>query len=109
MREGGSSCPNGLLAPAGLSRCHRVPRGHLILHTARARGYPKVMTGESCTRVAVKLLTNLALGRGAFLAVDTVSTAPRGPLGHPGGVPGSVAAPWHPPSCRVSWTAATAT
>ncbi|XP_035193098.1 cytoplasmic tRNA 2-thiolation protein 2 [Oxyura jamaicensis] len=46
-------------------------RGHLILHTARTRGYTKVMTGESCTRVAVKLLTNLALGRGAFLAVDT--------------------------------------
>uniref|UniRef100_A0A8B9IF64 Cytoplasmic tRNA 2-thiolation protein 2 n=1 Tax=Anser cygnoides TaxID=8845 RepID=A0A8B9IF64_ANSCY len=46
-------------------------RSHLILHTARTRGYAKVMTGESCTRVAVKLLTNLALGRGAFLAVDT--------------------------------------
>ncbi|XP_009475764.1 PREDICTED: LOW QUALITY PROTEIN: cytoplasmic tRNA 2-thiolation protein 2 [Nipponia nippon] len=46
-------------------------RTHLILQTARTRGYAKVMTGESCTRVAVKLLTNLALGRGAFLAVDT--------------------------------------
>ncbi|KAM6409169.1 cytoplasmic tRNA 2-thiolation protein 2 [Rhynochetos jubatus] len=46
-------------------------RTHLILQTARTRGYSKVMTGESCTRVAVKLLTNLALGRGAFLAVDT--------------------------------------
>ncbi|NXI34088.1 CTU2 protein, partial [Galbula dea] len=46
-------------------------RTHLILQTARSRGYVKVMTGESCTRVAVKLLTNLALGRGAFLAVDT--------------------------------------
>ncbi|XP_042653591.1 cytoplasmic tRNA 2-thiolation protein 2 isoform X2 [Tyto alba] len=46
-------------------------RTHLILQTARSRGYAKVMTGESCTRVAVKLLTNLALGRGAFLAVDT--------------------------------------
>ena len=34
------------------------------------------MTGESCTRVAIKLLTNLALGRGAFLAVDTVSAIP---------------------------------
>ncbi|XP_009888351.1 PREDICTED: cytoplasmic tRNA 2-thiolation protein 2 [Charadrius vociferus] len=44
---------------------------HLILQTARTRGYTKVMTGESCTRVAIKLLTNLALGRGAFLAVDT--------------------------------------
>ncbi|XP_065601465.1 cytoplasmic tRNA 2-thiolation protein 2 isoform X2 [Cyrtonyx montezumae] len=46
-------------------------RSHLLLHTARTQGYTKVMTGESCTRVAIKLLTNLALGRGAFLAVDT--------------------------------------
>ncbi|NXG37255.1 CTU2 protein, partial [Dromaius novaehollandiae] len=46
-------------------------RTHLILHTARTRGYTKVMMGDSCTRVAVKLLTNLALGRGAFLAMDT--------------------------------------
>uniref|UniRef100_A0A8C3KCA4 Cytoplasmic tRNA 2-thiolation protein 2 n=1 Tax=Calidris pygmaea TaxID=425635 RepID=A0A8C3KCA4_9CHAR len=46
-------------------------RTHLILQTARTKGYTKVMTGESCTRVAIKLLTNLALGRGAFLAVDT--------------------------------------
>ncbi|KAM6118050.1 LOW QUALITY PROTEIN: cytoplasmic tRNA 2-thiolation protein 2 [Pterocles gutturalis] len=46
-------------------------RTHLILQTARTRGYTKVMTGESCTRVAIKLLTNLALGRGAFLAIDT--------------------------------------
>ncbi|KAM8985735.1 cytoplasmic tRNA 2-thiolation protein 2 isoform 1-T1 [Ara ararauna] len=46
-------------------------RIHLILQTARTKGYTKVMTGETCTRVAIKLLTNLALGRGAFLAVDT--------------------------------------
>ncbi|XP_009078955.1 PREDICTED: cytoplasmic tRNA 2-thiolation protein 2, partial [Acanthisitta chloris] len=46
-------------------------RTHLILQTARSRGYPKVMMGETCTRVAIKLLTNLSLGRGAFLAVDT--------------------------------------
>ncbi|XP_068811640.1 cytoplasmic tRNA 2-thiolation protein 2 [Struthio camelus] len=46
-------------------------RTHLILHTARTQGYTKVMMGDSCTRVAVKLLTNLALGRGAFLAMDT--------------------------------------
>ncbi|KAM5263049.1 cytoplasmic tRNA 2-thiolation protein 2 [Ctenodactylus gundi] len=46
-------------------------RSHLILHVARAHGYSKVMTGESCTRLAIKLLTNLALGRGAFLAWDT--------------------------------------
>uniref|UniRef100_H0WGD8 Cytoplasmic tRNA 2-thiolation protein 2 n=1 Tax=Otolemur garnettii TaxID=30611 RepID=H0WGD8_OTOGA len=46
-------------------------RTHLILHVARAHGYSKVMTGESCTRLAIKLMTNLALGRGAFLAWDT--------------------------------------
>lgn len=46
-------------------------RNHLILHVARTHQYAKVMTGESCTRVAVKLLTNLCLGRGASLAVDT--------------------------------------
>ncbi|XP_037371644.1 cytoplasmic tRNA 2-thiolation protein 2 isoform X2 [Talpa occidentalis] len=46
-------------------------RTHLILHVARAHGYAKVMTGESCTRLAIKLMTGLALGRGAFLAWDT--------------------------------------
>nr|XP_055088777.1 cytoplasmic tRNA 2-thiolation protein 2 isoform X3 [Symphalangus syndactylus] len=46
-------------------------RTHLIVHTARAHGYSKVMTGDSCTRLAIKLMTNLALGRGAFLAWDT--------------------------------------
>ncbi|XP_025024611.1 cytoplasmic tRNA 2-thiolation protein 2 isoform X1 [Python bivittatus] len=46
-------------------------RTHLILHVARRNGYSKVMVGDSCTRVSVKLLTNLCLGRGAFLAMDT--------------------------------------
>ncbi|XP_008072928.1 cytoplasmic tRNA 2-thiolation protein 2 isoform X2 [Carlito syrichta] len=46
-------------------------RTHLILHVARTHGYSKVMTGDSCTRLAIKLMTNLALGRGAFLAWDT--------------------------------------
>ncbi|XP_051830752.1 cytoplasmic tRNA 2-thiolation protein 2 [Antechinus flavipes] len=46
-------------------------RAHLILHTARLHGYSKVMLGDSCTRLAIKLMTNLALGRGAFLAWDT--------------------------------------
>ncbi|XP_032743617.1 cytoplasmic tRNA 2-thiolation protein 2 isoform X3 [Rattus rattus] len=46
-------------------------RTHLTVHVARSHGYRKVMTGESCTRLAIKLMTNLALGRGAFLAWDT--------------------------------------
>ncbi|XP_059941400.1 cytoplasmic tRNA 2-thiolation protein 2 isoform X1 [Mesoplodon densirostris] len=46
-------------------------RTHLILHVARTHGYSKVMMGDSCTRLAIKLMTSLALGRGAFLAWDT--------------------------------------
>ncbi|XP_010006747.1 PREDICTED: cytoplasmic tRNA 2-thiolation protein 2, partial [Chaetura pelagica] len=57
--------------PTAREELLQMLRLHLILQTARTRGYTKVMTGESCTRVAIKLLTNLALGRGAFLAVDT--------------------------------------
>ncbi|XP_066050854.1 cytoplasmic tRNA 2-thiolation protein 2 isoform X2 [Chamaea fasciata] len=52
-------------------------RTHLIVQTARDKGYAKVMMGESLTRVATKLLTNLSLGRGAFLAVDTGFTDQR--------------------------------
>lgn len=47
-------------------------RQHLLVHVARANGYTKVMLGDSCTRVAVKLLANISLGRGAHLAQDTV-------------------------------------
>ncbi|XP_049642256.1 cytoplasmic tRNA 2-thiolation protein 2 [Suncus etruscus] len=46
-------------------------RTHLILHVARTHGYSKVMVGDSCTRLAIRLMTGLALGRGAFLAWDT--------------------------------------
>ncbi|XP_029464489.1 cytoplasmic tRNA 2-thiolation protein 2 isoform X2 [Rhinatrema bivittatum] len=49
----------------------QILRSHLIVHTARIQGYSKVMLGDSCTRLAVKLLTNISLGRGAFLAMDT--------------------------------------
>nr|XP_054496462.1 cytoplasmic tRNA 2-thiolation protein 2 isoform X1 [Agelaius phoeniceus] len=52
-------------------------RTHLIVQTARDKGYAKVMMGESLTRVAIKLLTNLSLGRGAYLAVDTGFTDQR--------------------------------
>ncbi|XP_056382042.1 cytoplasmic tRNA 2-thiolation protein 2 isoform X2 [Hyla sarda] len=46
-------------------------RRHLILHVVRMFGYSKVMSGESCTRLAVRLLANISLGRGAFLPLDT--------------------------------------
>lgn len=46
-------------------------RLHLLLHTARSEGYSKLMLGDSCTRLAVKLLSNISLGRGAQAALDT--------------------------------------
>ncbi|XP_026863156.2 cytoplasmic tRNA 2-thiolation protein 2 [Electrophorus electricus] len=52
-------------------------RQHLILHTARLNGYSKVMMGDSCTRLAIRLLSNISLGRGASLAVDTGFSDPR--------------------------------
>ncbi|KAM9047522.1 cytoplasmic tRNA 2-thiolation protein 2 isoform 2-T2 [Megaptera novaeangliae] len=59
----------------------RTLRTHLILHVARTHGYSKVMMGDSCTRLAIKLMTSLALGRGAFLAWDTVRLqAAQGPV-----------------------------
>ncbi|XP_024153056.1 cytoplasmic tRNA 2-thiolation protein 2 [Oryzias melastigma] len=46
-------------------------RQHLLVHTARTRGYSKLLLGESCSRLAVRLLTCVSLGRGAHLAQDT--------------------------------------
>ncbi|KAK0143559.1 Cytoplasmic tRNA 2-thiolation protein 2 [Merluccius polli] len=52
-------------------------RRHVLVSTARAEGYSKLMLGENCTRLAVKLLANIAMGRGAQLAVDTAFSDPR--------------------------------
>ncbi|KAM4615349.1 cytoplasmic tRNA 2-thiolation protein 2 isoform 2-T2 [Polymixia lowei] len=52
-------------------------RQHLLVHTARTEGYSKLMFGENCTRLAVKLLASMSLGRGAQLAVDTGFADPR--------------------------------
>uniref|UniRef100_A0A673AZ00 Cytoplasmic tRNA 2-thiolation protein 2 n=1 Tax=Sphaeramia orbicularis TaxID=375764 RepID=A0A673AZ00_9TELE len=46
-------------------------RQHLLVHTARTKGYSKLMLGDCCSRLAVKLLSSIALGRGAQLAQDT--------------------------------------
>ncbi|XP_029376382.1 cytoplasmic tRNA 2-thiolation protein 2 [Echeneis naucrates] len=46
-------------------------RLHLLVHTARSKGYNKVMLGDNGTRAAVKLVSSIALGRGAQLAQDT--------------------------------------
>ncbi|XP_071401442.1 cytoplasmic tRNA 2-thiolation protein 2 [Centroberyx affinis] len=52
-------------------------RQHLLVHTARTEGYSKLMLGDNCTRLAVKLLASISLGRGAQLAVDTGFSDPR--------------------------------
>lgn len=58
------------------SECCAPPqRQHLLVHTARTRGYSKLLLGESCSRLAVRLLTCVSLGRGAHLAQDTVGVS----------------------------------
>uniref|UniRef100_A0A673I269 Cytoplasmic tRNA 2-thiolation protein 2 n=1 Tax=Sinocyclocheilus rhinocerous TaxID=307959 RepID=A0A673I269_9TELE len=52
-------------------------RQHPILHIARENDYSKVMMGDSCSRLAVKLLRNITVGRGAALASDTGFSDPR--------------------------------
>lgn len=47
-------------------------RQHLLVHTARTEGYSKLMLADHCTRLAIKLLASISLGRGAQLAQDTV-------------------------------------
>lgn len=46
-------------------------RLHLLVYTARTEGYSKLMLGDNCTRLAIKLLTSISVGRGAHLAEDT--------------------------------------
>uniref|UniRef100_A0A8C4Q1G3 Uncharacterized protein n=1 Tax=Eptatretus burgeri TaxID=7764 RepID=A0A8C4Q1G3_EPTBU len=46
-------------------------RHRLLVHVARRAGYTKVLLGESCSRIAIRLLSNVLLGRGATLARDT--------------------------------------
>lgn len=55
-----------------LTRVPSLYRQHLLVHTARTEGYSKLMLGDHCTRLAIKLLTSISLGRGAQLAQDTV-------------------------------------
>ncbi|KAF7644574.1 hypothetical protein LDENG_00219800 [Lucifuga dentata] len=52
-------------------------RQHVLVHTARSEGYSKVMTAESCTRLAVTLITRISQGRGAHLSEDTGFSDPR--------------------------------
>ena len=45
----------------------------LILEIARDCGYSKVMLGHCGTQLAVRLLTDMAVGRGSNAAMETVS------------------------------------
>ena len=45
----------------------------MILEIARDSGYSKVMLGNCGTQLAVRLLTDMAIGRGSHAAMETVS------------------------------------
>lgn len=46
-------------------------RQKILIDLARKEGYSKVMLGDCSTRLAVRLLTDIAQGRGAHVAMDT--------------------------------------
>ena len=48
-------------------------RNKLVLEVARHCGYSKVMMGNCGTQLAVRLLTDIAVGRGSHAAMETVS------------------------------------
>ena len=48
-------------------------RNKLVLEVARHCGYSKVMMGNCGTQLAVRLLTDMAVGRGSHAAMETVS------------------------------------
>ena len=50
-----------------------VCRNKLILAIAKDCGYSKVMLGNCGTQLAVRLLTDMAIGRGSHAAMETVS------------------------------------
>lgn len=47
-------------------------RQKILIDLALKKGYSKVMLGDCSTRLAVRLLTDIAQGRGAHVAMDTV-------------------------------------
>lgn len=49
----------------------RSLRHNILLETARHYGYSKVMLGDCGTRLAVRLLTDIATGRGSHAAMET--------------------------------------
>lgn len=56
-----------------MNKCHMFCRQKILLDLAHKEGYSKVMLGDCSTRLAVRLLTDISEGRGAHVAMDTVS------------------------------------
>ena len=43
------------------------------MEVAKAEGYSKVIVGDTSSRLSISILSNMALGKGAHIAYDTVS------------------------------------
>ena len=48
-------------------------RKELISRVAKSEGYSKVIVAETCTRLSAAILSNMAQGKGAHIAYDTVT------------------------------------
>ncbi|KAK7505766.1 hypothetical protein BaRGS_00003037 [Batillaria attramentaria] len=49
----------------------RVAKTRLLLAVARQRGFDKILVGDCSTRLSVRILTDMAQGRGSQVALDT--------------------------------------
>lgn len=49
----------------------RVAKLRLLVAVARMKGFDKILVGDSSTRLSVRILTDMAQGRGSHVALDT--------------------------------------
>ena len=52
-----------------------VCRNQLLLAVARQRGFSKVVLGDTATLLSVRIMTDMAKGKGAQVSFDTVSVS----------------------------------
>ena len=56
----------------GLLLLFYLHRKELISRVAKSEGYSKVIVAETSTRLSAAILSNMAQGKGAHIAYDTV-------------------------------------
>ena len=66
-----------MLMFAGISGVSVCCRNQLLLAVARQHGFSKVVQGDTATLLSVRIMTDMAKGKGAQVSFDTVSVNQR--------------------------------